>query len=366
MNNRIDFKEIDKINIYLSDDTYNTLNHDMEVFDICRKKNGEINKNDFISRIIVNYGDEFRNNLVDSYNKIKDVLKESWITKDSDYDLVVSNLYNVIEKDKSDKASGHDNVIPFRPQIKNDNLMDELNDVSIFLSEHNMSISDYFRSMLNEFCKLPSNDKERILLSSVYKVIEKAITNKRSINIEVLIKKDKSIDKIDTVCSPYALLPSRDTGFNYLLAVSEDTIRVFKLSDITYVTIDKAPYIIPENLREELKNRKRNPEFAYDSLVDIYVLLTDRGVTMLHRIKTLRPSGREIDDKNLPKEISKIVKKVRKSFDDKLYLYRFTSSKKQAEFYFERFGKNAIVVYPTELNEIIKNYYSDADRYYNL
>lgn len=255
-------------------------------------------------------------------------------------------------------------MLPFRPQTKNDQLMAELNEISIFLSKHEMSVSDYFRSMIKEFSKLSFEQKEKVMFLTVYSTIEQAIKNKKNINITVSIRRKNKTAEQQFICSPYAIIPSSDTGYNYLLAASDDRIIVNKIQDIKYVSYDHSTYDLSEEITEELKNSKRNPEFAFEAPVKIYVLLTKWGIKMLHQIKTLRPSGKKIDDAEMPKELKTKIDSIRNDLDQETELYCFNSSEKQAEFYFERFGSNAIVVYPESLRNKIAYFYKSGSLAY--
>ena len=362
MINRIDFSEIEKINIYLNEDIYNSLLHDIDIFDVCRKSDGSINKNDFISRIITNYGETFRNSYSDSFQTIIKVLKRNWITKENNYEKTASEIINALDKDLVNKKDEHDKALPFRPQLKNNLLMTELNEISLFLSQHNnISVSDYFRNMLEEFSKLPTDIKEHYLLLDTYNTIARAIRNRRCLNIEYIIRNSSNkVIKNECVCCPYAIYSSKDTGFNYLLGTIGDEIIVRKLSQITNVSVDKNFYNISDEVLSELERRKKNPEFAYDETSNIYVLLTDQGIKTLRQIKTLRPEGFPVETRSIPKELRTILKDIRNKSKSTYILYCFNSSSRQAEYYFERFGENAIVVSPTDLNSKIKTYYQKA------
>lgn len=335
----------DKINIYLDEDTYNTIISDIEIFCFA-------SKNDYISTIIENYGKTYREKYKDAYKTIFETIKENFPTTDKNINKATIAILKSLKNDKKENDKKCDKVISYRFQSK---LEDERIEIQSYLKQHNIITSDYFRSFLQEFCDLSIENKEKILLADKVNKIDKAIEDKNNLWI-------KTNDKRDIVCSPYVLLASNDTGFNFLIGVKNNEIITCKLSNIKYCGNYDSVYDIPDDLLDELKKRRKNPTFAYESTSKIYVLLTDEGLKNLSAIKTLRPIGSKTENiKDLPKDALKEYKKVIKKYSaENLTLYCFDASFNQALYYFERFGANAIVIWPIELNNTIKAFYQEA------
>ena len=372
-----------KINIYVSEETYERLITDMDLFGVCVSKSGQPNKNDFINRLIINYSESFRNNYEAKYESIMNKLKESIIDK-VDYEILSTSLLENINKIEMKNDQSNNVTIPYRPQTKNEALMDELKNIDSFLKKHKgeIPVSTYFRNMLNEYCSLPQNKREEIVFLKTYNIIQDAIRNKKHITFifDGFINGQKT--KYDIGCCPFAMVSDKDRKSNYLLAYSDEAdsdgnlipeknrILSRKLSKILSVQRDlHKPYFISDDAIEELRNRKKNPDRIDNNVYNTYVLFNAHGYNKYRNMTNRRPIGSIVkDETSIDKDVLKVIKQARKKLGEEYcYLYRFDSTKFNIVNYFVRVGKDAVIVYPEEIAKaIIDHHLSTCDIYKSL
>lgn len=347
----------EKINIYVDEETFSTLEHDMDVFEVCRKKNGEINRNDFLARLIVNYGRQYRESADRVRGDITNTLKKYWPKGKYYYDLVTADILSVINKKDTGAKEHTDMILAFRPQKKNEELQFELEDISIYLSEREgISVSDYFRSMLESYCRMIQSERERIILLKTYNEIASAIRGKRVVRIT-------GTDGESFLCTPYALVTNKAGQHNYLVGIVDGQVVPRILSRIRYIKRTEGKYEIPAELKEVLDERKKNPEFALQEEQDIYVLFNETGLTELKVMKTGRPK-RVTGTPEIPAAVAEAAEAYMRKTGEERQLLVFRSTPIQAHFYFRRFGQNAYVIAPEELNRQLAEYFrSAADSY---
>ena len=350
--------EKEKINIYIEEKTFSTLEHDMDVFEVCRKKNGEINRNDFLARLIVNYGKQYRDSMDTVRNEIKETLNKYWPEGKYYHDLMTADiLSDIIAKGDINKIHT-DTTLAFRPQKKNEELQFELEDISEYLSEREgISISDYFRSMLETYCALPQFEREKIILLRNYREIQTAIRSRKIIRIITIY--DESI-----LCTPYALVANKAGTHNYLIGIIDGQVIPRILNRIKSVKRIDGQYVIPEELKQVLEERKKNPEYAFQEETEVYVMFNEAGLTELKLIKTGRPK-RIGGSPEIPDTVAAAASEWQKNREGKWQLAVFRCTEAQANYYFRRFGGNAYVISPQELNDRLAEFFQTAaDQYH--
>jgi len=373
-NSYFDFDYVDRINIYITEDVYDILLYDMDIFNVSRKKNGELNKNDFITKIIVNYSDKYRKYYDHKLEAYKNTLKEVIDNKKVDYDLLITKLLNSINSVDNKDSQIKDITIAYRPQRKNIALMNELNKISDFLLKHNeINPSAYFRNLLQEYCSLAQCKREEIIFKDIYDQLTSAINNKKHISF----KFDGYGGKYKIGCCPYALVTNKEKKTNYLIAYSdgvdnsgntipeEKRIITRKISNISNIIFDEQKYSIKNEIKNKLDIRKKQKDMIEELEYDVYVLFNHNGYNKYRNITTLRPTGVEIKDiSTLDKKVIKEINKINKTLKDYDRLYYFKDNSFKIKNYFIRLGKDAIIVSPEEIKKDITSYYQEASDIY--
>lgn len=324
----------DKIKVYISSKINNILVKDMELFEFF-KRDGSLNRNDFLNCLIVSYHEKFKEDNLNLFNLIKKQLKLS--NFDSAYlDDTAYSILSTVEKRRlmlEDKKN--DIVISMKPNKNSKYTFDYIENCLL----NGNTLSGWIRSLLASYSQQPQDVRERIIFKDKFEIIEKAIDQKKKVFF-TLHNKD-----IKFVVSPFKISSSKEELFNYLLAEYEDESRSFRISRINSLTILNEPAKFNDTVLKNFEKMLKNgPQFAYgpNESEEIAVRFTQTGKAMYSRIYLHRPSFIRCEDD----------------------VYYFDCSINQARQYFSRFGKNAIVLKPQGLKDGIETFYNQARKAY--
>lgn len=324
----------EKIKIYISNRINNILKKDMELFEFF-KKDGSLNRNDFLNCLIINYHEKFSEDNLKLFNLIKDRLKENNL--DNTYlDDTAYKILSIVEKKHlhlDDKKK--DIVISMKPTRNSTYVFDYIENCLL----NGNTLSGWIRSLLASYSDLPQDVRERIIFKNNFELVDKAIKEKKKVFFTINNKDNKYI------ISPFKIASSKEELFNYLLGEYENESLSFRMSRLKSLTILNEPVQYADkvliNFEKMLKN---GPQFAYgsDENQEIVVRLSYFGKALYRRIYLHRPAYIRCEDD----------------------LYYFDCSLNQARQYFERFGKNAIVLKPQNLKDSIETFYNQARKAY--
>ena len=323
----------EKIKISLPKTTLNLLKKDCEDFKIL-KENGSPNMNAFINTLILNFYEAFsasEESLHDEIQKaifaIPNLYKEKAFN-----DLVkIFSKRNDINENKSDTAT-----LSFKPT--------KFSEKAIIYIEHILlkseSLSSFYRRMFISYSKKTKNEREKIIYKENYELLQKAISK----NLKVCITL-KNKDTIFNNCAIHSISASKDELFNYVLFYYKKQNHTIRLASIKIVALQHETSYIPEKNKilfdRQVECAVQYPMYNSDN-EPIKVKLTEKGKDLFKRIYLYRPEPVEIDEN----------------------IYTFNCSANQLLYYFERFGDNAVILYPKRLGIYMRNYYYYAYRKY--
>lgn len=323
---------MEKIRISVSKYTYDILLKDMEYFEIF-KPNGEINKNEFLNRLIINYADDFT---LDTKEQWDEVIK--LVNKYTDLDQydranltgeIISSLKdNFFFRNIDDESK----IISLKPTKESSSLIEYLISEEI----NNQSISSFFREMFDSYVNMVQTMRERIIFEKEFKVISKSLEKNRKVFIK--LKNDKSVPIIGSV---YAVVDSKEELFNYILLDVNGKIQTIRLARIALVKIMNEPASFNQNILSLMDYQIENGVQFTVSEQDMEVVkvkMTERGLKLYRKMYLYRPNYHQVDGD----------------------IFYFKGSHEKIFNYFKRFGKDAIIVHPAYLKERMEHFYKSG------
>lgn len=318
----------EKIKIHLPKYIYDIFIKDAEAFEFYKNDGVSINKNAFLSAIINNYYKTYIDNETKMHEAIILSLQDSTI-KDKDY--LATSIIQKLNKLNTEQGLNKKNseILSLKPTKDN---QDSLMLIERYIM-NGIGISEFFRNMLKSYSSLPMDQREKIIFKTEYDTIIKAIEKKRKIFI--LTKKELSKE-----ASPYEIATSNEELHCYLLAKENNQCTTFRLSRIKSVQIlNSKVEFSDEDILLFQKMIAYGPQFTYfGKEYEIRVKLTDKGKKLYRLIYIHRP----------------VVEKIEND------IYYFNCSYNQIIQYFERFGKEALIIKPNYIKNQLFYFYRDA------
>lgn len=328
---------MEKIKISLSKYTYEILTKDMENFEIV-KDNGELNKNEFLNRLIINYTDTFSNESKEQIERI-DTIIDRYVDLD---EIDKINLGNELVKSFRENMFFHDIdgtsvIVSVKPTKMSEPIITYLFDEVI----QNQSISSYFREMFDSYANLTQNTRERIIFKDVFNELVKSIEKSKKVFVTLRNK-----DKTRITASLYHLADSKDELFNYcLFQLPSGFLQTIRLSKIASVKILNEPASFKDEniplLEFQAQYCIQHPVGKND-FDEVKVHLTEVGKKLYKKIYLYRPNY------------------IRSEGDD----YYFLGSHDYIFNYFIRFGRHAIIQEPLYLKKKMEDFYLDSEKAY--
>ncbi len=329
----------EKIRVNLPKRTHDLLLKDAENFEFF-KKDGSLNKNAFINRLILNYHLDYAKKqkemlgiITSSISKLDD---DPFLLEEAGYRIL--NRLNLNQYGTDENSEVH---ISFRPVRDSSNTIE-------FIESHELrgsSRSNYYRMLFDSYCSLPQDKRERIIFRDIVEPIEEAIAEDRQIYL--LSKNNYLLGRPGLILNPYSLSLTREELYNYLLAEITDVgaVRTTRLCRIRNIRILPEKRVFTDTVKEKLEKMVFNgPQYPYRDEEDepIRVRFTEEGLRMLKVYYLHRPVPRSIEGN----------------------IYTFDCSHMQALTYFSRFGENALILEPNKLSMDMLNYYRSAEEKY--
>ena len=323
---------MEKIRISVSKYTYDILLKDMEYFEIY-KPNGEINKNEFLNRLIINYADDFTLDTKEQWDEVVKLVDK--YTSLDQYDRanltgeIISSLKdNFFFRNIDDESK----IISLKPTKESSSLIEYLINEEI----NNQSISSFFREMFDSYVNMVQTMRERIIFEKEFKIISKSLEKNRKVFIK--LKNDKSVPIVGSV---YAVVDSKEELFNYILLDVDGKIQTIRLARIALVKIMNEPASFNQDILPLMDYQIENGVQFTVSEQDMEVVkvkMSERGLKLYRKMYLYRPNYFEVDGD----------------------IFLFKGSHEKIFNYFKRFGKDAIIVHPAYLKERMERFYKSG------
>lgn len=332
--------DLEKINIYVPEHVGTILDKDASMFEILKKDGKTINRNRFLSKLILGYYNAFITECQNTKDNVADeLLKQGVERKESD--RISENIVNNVFLPAVPTRKGKN---PSKLSLKPTKETEELILYIMGNLSSNDFISQYFCRLFMSYCKKPFYEREQIIFKDNYELLSAVCEKNTPITFSTIWN-----PKYIHIVIPYRLAVGRDELFNYLLCseINSETgreearsYRLNRISKINYCRVNN--HISEETLRYLKRMLRFGPQYMINDDEESCVKLTDQGIRNFGRIYFGRP----------------IVDRIEERPDG--HYYFFKGSKDQVFLYFRRFGADAEIMSPTTLRDRMENFYMKA------
>ena len=330
--------DLEKLSIYVPETLATALDRDAALFEIFKRDGRSINRNRFLSQLLIGYHDSYTEELAQLTHIVTKVIDDSMVMA-ADGDGLARRIVQAITSPIPEGQRGSDfKCISLKPTNKTEGLIREILD-----DLGNENRSRYFYGMLASYCDKPSNVRERIVLKESVDLLEEACEQRKMVSFTTTWDKD-TIHRV----VPYKLVAGQDERLNYLLCFEESNRNrqtlAYRLCRICRPRVLGVSGTIPEYADHHLALMEQHgPQYAINDDEQACVRLTPKGVITYQRVYLGRPTYE------------------RAVHDESGELYYFNCSSDQLFLYFRRFGPGeAEVIAPTSLRDRIISFHTGA------
>lgn len=330
--------DLDKLNIYVPETLAVSLDRDAELFEVFKRDGRSINRNRFLSQVLLGYHDTYNEELSQLENSVIREIDGSF-GSDRNRARLAHRIVQAITSPIPDNQRGKDfKCLSLKPTNRTEGLIREILD-----GLGNDNRSRYFYGMLASYGSKPSNIRECIVFKDNVDLLLDACSQRRMVSFVTTWDK-KTVHRV----VPYKLVAGQDERLNYLLCYEESNEArkaiAYRLCRIDKPHILRKRHEIPdETLRHLASMEEHGPQYAINDDEEACVRLCKQGLIAYSRIYFGRPKYDRIEE------------------TDDGDLYYFTCSKDQLLLYFKRFGiGEAEVVSPAGLRNQIVEFHRGA------
>lgn len=219
------------------------------------------------------------------------------------------------------------------------------------------TVTKYLSRLFEAYASLSIRERERVVFSDYYKLIESVIKNSKDQKVCLSAVVSVGNESKVLIIKPYSIMEDIYTGYCYLIGYARDahsnedfTIGSFRIS--RFVSVQEYKGIVPLSQTEIDQIRKRlenvSPAFIRSRAVDVKVKLNPRGQTLINTILHNRPRIKQIERNN-----------------DGTAIYTFYCTEFNAFNYFMPFGENAVIISPSSLKQRLYSEFVNAINAYS-
>lgn len=312
----------------------------------------------------INTKSGFLNQVISNFKYTADAsISEALHHKTKEYtkllkDLEPNTRKNVLEKltdsyckELQRKAKGYEKGMGIKFRINDENidfLANECREDKYYFSisnngESHDNLGKYLKALIEEYCSKSYFEREEIYFCQEFELLHTAIKLKKKIKFK--LPKENSYRYL----KPYKITTDPLSMYHYLVGISIDdkrsnketnsfSYRITNLKNLTQ--LNEKIFISNETkkcLEKELQ--EKGAQFMIEDVIETKVYLTPAGIDKYKRLLHLRPQYDAIEDTNI---------------------YVFHCTPRQIEYYFFKFGEDAIILSPIELSYTFKSMYKKA------
>lgn len=322
----------EKIKIHLTPYVYEILLKDCEAFEFF-KSSGELNKNAFLSKLILNYYLSYQ----EKENTLISIIEKELITETKEYKDITLRLVNKLNKlQTSLNKEKYSSLISYKPTKETQMALSYIEKYLL----NGSSLSEFFRNLFSSYSSLPQDQREKIIFKTQYETILKAIKEDKKIFFTTKQGRGSNHES-----SPYSITTSKEELHCYLLTKYNNKCKTYRLNRIEEVTIiNEKRDLVEEDINSFNRIIQHGPQFVYEEDEStIIIKLTEKGKLLFRSHYIHRP----------------IV-----DFIDGDYYY-FSCAYSHIKTYFRRFGKEAYIVSPSILQKDFIKFYIQASESYS-
>lgn len=322
----------EKIKVTIPASIHHLLMKDADSFRIV-KNDGTPNLNALINRLIIHFYEAFAADEEEVRKSIEEALfqvPERY--KATAYEQV---LRAIARRGKGELEDEESVAISFKPTKNSESIIVYIENVLL----QNESLASFYRRMFIAYARKPKNEREKIIHRNVYDLLARGAKE----GLHVCLSLDSG--QVYPCASIYSIDPGKDELFNYVLLFNGKRNVTIRLAKIKTVSLLSSKSSIPDAnaamFARQVSCGAQYPIYSTDD-EPIKVQLTDKGKRLFNRIYLYRPTPIAIDGD----------------------IYTFHCSANQLQFYFQRFGEEALILHPKKLGIFMMNYYYFALKKY--
>lgn len=325
----------DKFKIYLPPSMKGRLSQDAELFDFV-KRDGGVNLNAFLRTLVVNYLQQYSVRMSIIQAEVATLLIERTGVSVLAAESLAADLLATMSSSQDSKS---EKSVAITLTVG-----DEAYETMCYIANHQLKgrcMSQYMKEMLASYLEQPRNKREEVVFKETFATVRRAIKNKRVLSIT-----SRTVHGHTATVMPYTVASSKGEQFNYLLCYDIDARRVrsYRMSRLGKAFIQNETYHMDDETMAKLKLAERNaPQFSFQEAETSCVRFTEEGIRKFGLMHTNRPV-------------------VTKREND---LFYFEWPITQLIEYFKRYGKDAVVLTPTELHDAIQSFYREGEEAYS-
>lgn len=335
--------DLEKLSIYAPKAIAMALDRDAELFEIFKRDGRTINRNRFLSQVLLGYHDSYTEELSRLADTVSEAVGDT-VGNVNDRSDLVHRIVQAVSSSMPDSRRGADfKRLSLKPTNQTECLIREILD-----DLGNDNRSQYFCSMLASYCDRPSSMRERIVFKENTALLENACRQKRMVSFSTTWDKS-TVHRV----VPYKLVAGQDERLNYLLCFEEENrgrqTLAYRLCRISRPRILSTSVTLPEYADRHLALMEQHgPQYAINDDERACVRLTPKGIITYQRVYLGRPAYERVEH------------------DEDRDLYYFNCSSDQLFLYFRRFGPGeAEVIAPASLRDRVIAFHAGALKMYD-
>ena len=336
---------MEKINIYVPDRIGSMLENDAIMFEVYKKDGRTINKNKFLSMLIIGFYYDYVTEEKKAYDSILATIDTDTISRSDKERIAINILDNIVRPTIPSRKGKNPSRLSLKPTKETETLINKI----MIDMDKNDAISQYFCRMFMSYCEKPFSKREKIIFNENYELLQMACEMHKSITFKTIWNKNNIHEVI-----PYKIVTGAEEMFNYLLCSKINTLSgkqeamSFRLNRIDKINYARSVDSIDDKVKQHLNLMiKYGPQYMINDDDESCVRLSDSGVLNFSRIYYGRPLVDRVEEK-----------------EDGHY-YFFKCSKDQLFLYFRRFGyKDAEILSPQSLRTKMIEFHSMAYKMY--
>ncbi len=325
----------DKFKIYLPPEMKDRLSQDAELFDFV-KRDGRVNLNAFLRTLVVSYLQQYSERTSAIQAKVANLLVERAGVSTLGAESLAADLLAITIDSQENKSEKR---VAITLTVSN-----EAYETMCYIADHRLmgrSLSQYMKEMFASYLAQPRNKREEIVFKETFTIVRRAIKSKRTLSIT-----SRTVRGHTATVMPYTIASSKGEQFNYLLCydIAAQKVRSYRMSRLGKAFIQNETYVMDSETVAKLKLAKSSaPQFSFQETERFCVRFTEEGLRKFGLMHTNRPV---------------VVKR-----ENDLFYFEWPTT--QLIEYFKRFGKDAVVITPTEAHDAIRCYYREGEEAYS-
>jgi len=338
--------DLDKINIYVPEETARILESDAEMFEFFKKDGRTVNRNRFLNALLNGYDAQYSAEYRRTYEAILTQLDSPGLSQNEKERLADRIQKEVFLPPVRRRKGKHPPKFSLKPTNITENIILRIRQDAATRDY----LSQYLCRMLMSYAQKSFPEREQILFRETYDFLREACAARRPVLFSTTLNKTAIHEVV-----PYALATGKEEMFNYLVCQETQEpgalphARSYRLCRIVAPAYSSHSLSLTDNnIRCMDRMISQGPQYVIRKEEESCVRLTEQGV----KTYTLIYYGRPKYDR------------IEKHGD--CYDYYFSASPEQLFLYFRRFPvDDAIVIRPVRLRKSILSFHQGVVSAYN-